>query len=152
MGGYPHTQPFFTNFSNSKNFYKCFDLSGGTKFFFAKVPQKWSSSSKKLLRLFRYIRGGVKPDVTFVTFWEKKIQMKNGGYPHAQPFFTNFSNSKNFYKCFDLSGGQKFFPLRCNVTKNTMYFIKETRTLLGHFCKKNCPQKGQNNCKNFQNC
>ena len=30
-----------------------------------------------------------------------------GGYPHIQPFFTNFSNSKNFYKCFDLSGGQK---------------------------------------------
>ena len=23
------------------------------------------------------------------------------------PFFTDFSNSKNFFKCFDLSGGQK---------------------------------------------
>ena len=24
-----------------------------------------------------------------------------------------------------------------NVTKNTMYFLKETRPILGHFCKKN---------------
>ena len=37
MGGYPNTSPFFTVYSNSNKFYKCFDLPGGQEFFFAKV-------------------------------------------------------------------------------------------------------------------
>ena len=37
------------------------------------------------------------------SFCKKKFQVKNGGDPHIQPFFTNFSNSKKFYKCSDLS-------------------------------------------------
>jgi len=39
-------------------------------------------------------------------FLEKKFGVKNGG---GTPFFTNFNNSKFFFKCFDFSGGQIFF-------------------------------------------
>ena len=54
MGGYPNT-PFFTDFSNLEKF---LTFLGGKKNFFAKVPQYWSSSSKKRHCIFRYIRGG----------------------------------------------------------------------------------------------
>ena len=39
--------------------------------FFAKVPQKWSSFLKKLLVFFDTLggEGGVRPNVTFVTFF-----------------------------------------------------------------------------------
>jgi len=38
--------------------------------------------------------------------------VKNGGVPQYLAIFTDFSNSKNFYKCFEFSGGQKIFFLQ----------------------------------------
>ena len=38
------------------------------------------------------------------SFWKKKFWVKNGGYPNTQPFFSDFINLGNIYKCFDLSG------------------------------------------------
>ena len=67
MGGYPHTWPFFTNFSNSK--IQCFHL-----FFWQKCPK----SSLVVYCIFRHIRGGVKPDATFVTFffWKASLRLQ----------------------------------------------------------------------------
>ena len=49
-------------------------------------------------------------------FSHKNFQVKMGGYPHTQPFFGDFNDFKNFYKCFDFSGGQKtLFFKKCPI-------------------------------------
>ena len=58
MGGYPNTQPFLTNFSNSRNVYKCFDFSGGQKIFFGKSAPMMVQFLKKNTLYFSLHQGG----------------------------------------------------------------------------------------------
>ena len=66
----PLREAFIKKKKNSKNFFRCFDLSGGQKnFFLQKCPKSGLVSLKKYIVFFVTLGGGVKPDVTFVTFF-----------------------------------------------------------------------------------
>ena len=58
-----------------KIFTSVLTLLGGKFFFVAKVPKKWSSFFKKIHCIFRHIRRGVKPDMTFVPFFFLKASL-----------------------------------------------------------------------------
>ena len=89
-GGTPILSHFSPISAILKIFTSVLTFLGGKNFFFAKVPQWWSSFLKKIHCIFRYIRGGrggVRRDVTNVTFF---FLIFFEGFPKLCNFFLMF--------------------------------------------------------------
>ena len=106
-------------------------------------PMQFHEQSEQLTRILRCL-GGVRRNVINVKFWKMwkmsywgrgevvlkclksisshfgkiNFRWKIGGYQ-----FTNFSNAKNFYKCFDLSGGQKKLCPKSGLVSLKKYIV-----------------------------
>ena len=64
------------------------------------------------------------------SFWKKEFGWKIGGYPISHySLILTFNDSKCFYKCFDLSGGQKkIFLQKCpNILKKIHWLGGQTQ-------------------------